>query len=84
MYRPIHIPSHPREVQLSATTLTTAAESGAVARDLGFMPSRQTTPPQAGTLQGWRRVLDTPQPSGPSRPIVAPSARRAAPRRSAA
>jgi len=83
MHRPIRIPSHPREVQLSATTLTTAAESGAVARDLGYLPARQTTP-GAGALQGWRRFLDTPQPSGPSRPIVAPSARRAAPRRSAA
>lgn len=84
MSRPIHAPSHPREVQLSATSLSTAAESGAVARDLGYLPSRQTTPPQTGTLQGWRRFCDTPQPSGPSRPIVAPSARRAAPHRSAA
>lgn len=82
--RPIHAPSHPREVQLSTTTLSTAAESGAVARDLGYLPSRQATPPQAGTLQGWRRFLDSAQPSGPSRPIVAPSASRAAPRRSAA
>ena len=80
MSRPIHISHHDREVQLSAITLSPAAESGVVARGIGFMSSRQTTPPQAGTLQGWRRFLDTTQPSGPSRQIVAPSARRAAPR----
>ena len=81
--RPIHASSHPRESQLSATPLSVAAESGVVGRSLGFMPSRQTTPP-ADLQTGWRRFLDTTQPSGPSRPIVAPSARRAAPRRSAA
>lgn len=81
--RPIHSSVNPNEVQLSATSLSTAAESGAVARDLGYLPARQTTP-QAGVVLGWRRFLDTTQPSGPSHPIVAPSARRAAPRRSAA
>lgn len=81
--RPIHSPSHPRESQLSATSLSAAAESGAVARGLGYLPARQTCP-GAGVLMGWRRFCDTTQPSGPSRPIVAPSARRAAPRRSAA
>jgi hypothetical protein len=43
--RPIHIPCSPREQQLSATALSAAAESGAVARDLGFIPARQTTAP---------------------------------------
>lgn len=81
--RPIHAPSHPRESQLSTTTLSADAESGVVGRGLGYLPHRQTTPP-ADLQTGWRRFCDTTQPSGPSRPIVAPSARRAAPRRSAA
>lgn len=83
MSRPIHIPHHDCEVQLSAHPLTVAAESGTVARSIGFLPNRQTTPPQ-GLLLGWRRFCDTAQPSGPSHPIVAPSARRAAPRGSVA
>jgi len=81
--RPIRSLIRPREEQLSAVALTSAAESGSVARDLGYLPSRQTTPPQ-GLPLGWRRFCDSPQPSGPSRPIVAPSARRAAPLRSVA
>ncbi len=78
--RLIYTPSHHHEVQLSAQPLTAAAESGAVARDLGYLPARQTTPPQ-GLLLGWRRFLDTTQTSGPSRSTTAPSARRAAPLR---
>jgi hypothetical protein len=80
MSRPIHVSHHDREVQLSAQPLTAAAESGAVARDLGYLPARQTTPPQ-DLLLGWRRFLDTTQTSGPSRSIDPPSARRAAPLR---
>lgn len=45
MPRPIHIRSHPDERQLSVMSLSAAAESGAVARDLGYLPARQLTPP---------------------------------------
>ena len=40
-----HISAHSREIPLSSVTLSAAAESGAVARDLGFIPARQTTAP---------------------------------------
>ena len=42
---PVHQPCSPCERQLSAVTLSPAAESGAVARDLGFLPARQHTAP---------------------------------------
>jgi len=44
--RPIHMRCSPREQQLSATSLSVAAESGSVARDLGFLPAHQTTAPE--------------------------------------
>jgi len=48
MYQTLH---------LSQTVISSAAASGAVARDLGYLPRRQTTPPQ-NLIQGWRRFLD--------------------------
>jgi hypothetical protein len=39
------MPLHSHEQQLSTTKLSAAAESGEVARDLGFLPPRLLTPP---------------------------------------
>ncbi len=50
MHRPIHVPMHPFELQLSATKLSSAAESGTVARDLGFLPERELTPPSRRSI----------------------------------
>ncbi len=50
---------------LSQTTISPVARSGAVARDLGYLPKRTTTPPRSTPgLLGWRRFLATsPNPS---------------------
>ena len=45
MPRPIYIRSNPHEQQLSVVSLSAAAESGAVGRDIGYLPARQLTPP---------------------------------------
>jgi hypothetical protein len=63
---PYHIP----ELQLSTTHLTHAAETGQVGRDLGFFPSRMTTPPRRGSgIQGISRFFDAssgrPAPRNP-------------------
>lgn len=75
---PIHIAVHSHEIQLSTTALSRAAESGAVGRDLGFLPARFLQPP-AGTMgSGWRRFLDPgpqkqqPQATAASRPYPRP------------
>ena len=81
--RPIHLPAHDREVQLSATSLTNAAESGDVGRRHGILPERSHQPP-AGLLQSWRRFVDCSQPSRPTGTMPRPSDRRPAPRRPAA
>lgn len=80
---PIHVPHHHPEVQMSAVRLSPSEEAGERSAALGMSPQRNHQPP-AGLLLGWRRFLDTAQPSGPSNRIIAPSARRAAPRRSVA
>jgi hypothetical protein len=52
-HRPIFAPSHPCEVQLSATAISTNAESGAVARDFGLINARSHQPPHFRTLPRW-------------------------------
>ena len=71
---PIHVPFHPHEVQLSTTVLSTAAESGAVGRDLGYLPARTQQAPE--TMTGWLRCVDR----GPSQRQPQTSASRPYPR----
>jgi hypothetical protein len=52
-HRPIHAPVYDGEVQLSAISLSTEAESGAVGRDLGVLPARSHQPPHFRTLPSW-------------------------------
>jgi hypothetical protein len=75
MSRPIFAPQHPREVQLSTTVLTTAAESGAVGRDLGLLPARQHQLP-AGWPPAWLRFCDSSQPRQPRQHTPMPIPRR--------
>lgn len=83
--RPIHFTAHPREQQLSATSLSGAAESGDIGRCHGILPERSHQPP-ADLLQsgGWRRFVDSSQPARPSAATPRPSDRRPAPRLPAA
>lgn len=75
---PIHIPVHTHEIQLSTTSMTVAAESGEVGRDLGYLPARTLQPPVAMIGSGWSRFLDAgpgqrqPQASTASRPYPRP------------
>jgi hypothetical protein len=70
--RPIFAPRHDREVQLSATTLTTAAESGEISRSLGLLPQRQQQIP-SGWPPACLRFCDSSQPRQPRRTVVMPS-----------
>ncbi len=78
MFTPIHIQPHQHEVQLSAVALSTAAESGEVARGLGYLPARALQPPVEVIVAGWRRFLDpgpcrpSPKPSAASQPLPRP------------
>lgn len=73
--RPIFAPQHDREVQLSATPLSSAAESGEISRSLGLVPSRQQQLP-AGWPPAWLRFCDSSQPRQPRRSVVMPSLQR--------
>lgn len=48
--RPIHVPHHANEVQLSAITLRASEASGDRARDLGLVPSRHHQLPRDRTV----------------------------------
>jgi len=44
--RPIHVPHHSREQQLSTTKLSPTEAAGDLARSLGLYPNRKLLPPR--------------------------------------
>jgi hypothetical protein len=55
--------AHPTEIPLSTVSLSFAAESGNLSRDLGLTPARTVTPPRT-PVEPWSvRYVHPPLPS---------------------